>query len=85
MGWDKYVRRMYVQKWTAAEKSIKDAMAAVESAGTHPLLTDAVVLLASAFDKVADYTDKDSLTPKHSSDCRCEHCGQAWLAANFGE
>jgi hypothetical protein len=55
-------RRRSVWKWTPAEKAISDAMRAVEEAGAHPLLTDAVVLLAEAFEKVADHTDlKDGM------------------------
>lgn len=50
-------RRCYVERWTPAEKAIKDAVDAVEDAGCHPLLTDAVVLLQQAFEKVADYND----------------------------
>ncbi len=50
-------RRCYRQKWTPAEKAIKDAVEAVEIVGAHPLLTEAVILLQKAFDKLADYTD----------------------------
>lgn len=51
-------RRAYVQKWTAPERAIKDAVRAVEAAGAHPLLTDAIILLQQAFEKIADYTDQ---------------------------
>ena len=54
-------RRAYVQKWTSAEQSIKQAVQDVEAAGCHPLLTDAINLLHQAFEKVADFTD--AVTP----------------------
>ena len=44
--------------WTPAEKAVYDAMQVVEAAGAHPLLTDAVVLLGQARDKVADYVER---------------------------
>jgi hypothetical protein len=53
-------RRAYVDRWTPAERAIKDAMGAVEEAGCHPLLTDAVNLLGQAFEKVADFVELPS-------------------------
>lgn len=50
-------RRCDTLQHTPAEKAISDAMAAVESVGAHPLLTDAVALLEQARDKVADYVE----------------------------
>lgn len=50
-------RRMDVERHTPCEHAIRFAMRAVEQSGAHPLLTDAVVLLQQAFDKVADYVD----------------------------
>lgn len=50
-------RRAQMQQWIPAEKAIYDAMQAVEEAGAHPLLTDAVVLLDQAKDKVADFVE----------------------------
>lgn len=50
-------RRCDILQYTPAEKAISDAMAAVESIGAHPLLTDAVALLEQARSKVADYVD----------------------------
>jgi hypothetical protein len=50
-------RRCDTLQHTPAEKAICDAMAAVESVGAHPLLTDAVALLDQARNKVADYVD----------------------------
>lgn len=51
-------RRIRLDLMTPAELSITEAMKAVESAGCHPFLTDAVNLLAAARDKVADFVDK---------------------------
>ena len=50
-------RRADVYRRTAAEHAIRFAMTMVEKAGAHPHLTDAVVLLAEAMNKVADYVD----------------------------
>jgi hypothetical protein len=43
--------------WHDAERAIHDAVQAVERAGAHPLLTDAVVLLGLAKEKVADFVE----------------------------
>ncbi len=50
-------RRIQIQKFTPAERAIYDAVQVVESAGCHPLLTDAVNLLQQARAKVADFVD----------------------------
>lgn len=50
-------RRDRIDQWTATEITIREAMLAVESVGCHPLLTDAVILLGQARDKVADFVD----------------------------
>lgn len=42
---------------TPAEKAIRDAMYAVEAAGGSPALTDAVMLLGRALDRVADHVE----------------------------
>ena len=52
-------RRCRTDLYTPAEKAISDAVAAVEAAGAHPLLTDAVVLLTDAQNKVADFVELD--------------------------
>ena len=51
---DGFPRRSRVYLFTAPERAIYDAVQAVEEAGAHPRLTDAVVLLAQARDAVAD-------------------------------
>lgn len=50
-------RRVRIDRMTPAELAIRDAVIAVEKAGAHPLLTDAVVLLGQAQAKVADFVD----------------------------
>lgn len=50
-------RRIQLQLLTPAELAIRNAVIAVEEAGCDPLLTDAVVLLQSARDNVADFVD----------------------------
>lgn len=50
-------RRCRIDLFTPAEKAIQDAVIAVEEAGCDPRLTDAVVLLQEARNKVADFVD----------------------------
>lgn|GEM_PF-1348155 len=50
-------RRIRIDKLTPAELAIRDAVLAVEAAGCDPRLTDAVVLLGQAKEKVADFVD----------------------------
>jgi len=50
-------RRNRVNEMTAAELAIRSAIQIVECSGCHPFLTDAVVLLGQAQEKVADYVD----------------------------
>ena len=52
-------RRIRKDLMCDAELSITEAMADVEGMAAHPLLTEAVVLLSQARDKVADFIDKD--------------------------
>ena len=61
-------RRSRIDLYTPAEKAINDALEVVESTGAHPLLTDAVVLLGEAQDKVADFVE---LQPEHTTDKNC--------------
>jgi hypothetical protein len=51
-------RRIRIELMTPAELAIRAAVLAVEEAGADPLLTDAVVLLDEAKEKVADYVDR---------------------------
>lgn len=50
-------RRARIDLMTAAERAIYDALAVVEAAGCDVRLTDAVVLLQAARDRVADFVD----------------------------
>lgn len=50
-------RRMRVDKFTEAEKAIYDAIAVVENLEADPKLTEAVILLGEAKEKVSDYVD----------------------------
>jgi hypothetical protein len=50
-------RRSAVWLMTPAELAIRAAMFAVERLEAHPLLTDAVIVLGEARDKVADFVD----------------------------
>ena len=53
-------RRCDVKLMTPAELAIRQAMLAVEGAGCHQLLTEAVTLLEKAKDKVADFVELPS-------------------------
>lgn len=50
-------RRCRLDLMTPAELAITAAMGAVEEAGASPALTDAVILLGKARDRVADHVD----------------------------
>jgi hypothetical protein len=50
-------RRAHLDLNTPAELAIRDAVNAVERMGADVLLTEAVVLLGQAREKVADYVD----------------------------
>lgn len=54
---DTIPRRIRQDLMTPAELAITVAMGAVENAGCDPLLTEAVILLQAARDKVADFVD----------------------------
>lgn len=51
-------RRIRLDLNTPAELSIRNAIRIVEETGCDPLLTDAVVLLGAALEKVADFVEK---------------------------
>jgi hypothetical protein len=51
-------RRVYRDLWAPEEHAIQKAIDEIEAAGSHPLLTDAVVLLGQAKVKVSDWVDQ---------------------------
>lgn len=55
---DEFPRRAIVKEWTKAEVSISESVQIVESMGSNELLTEAVMLLIEAQNKVADFVDK---------------------------
>lgn len=57
LGIGQWPRRASIPHWTAAERAISDALQEVEKVGAHVWLTDAVILLGKAQDRVADYVD----------------------------
>jgi len=57
-------RRCYINKMSPAELAIHDAKRVVEEAGCDVLLTEAIILLSEAQEKVADYFDLMSVQPK---------------------
>lgn len=52
-------RRCRIDLFTPAEIAIRNAVLEVENAGCDPLLTDAVVRLQQAKEKVADFVEKE--------------------------
>jgi hypothetical protein len=50
-------RRHQIELMVPAELKIREAVAAVEEMGADPTLTDAVILLGQAKDRVADFVD----------------------------
>jgi hypothetical protein len=54
---DQFPRRNRMDLWTPAEKAIQEAVNEVEKAGADVRLTDAVILLQQAKNKVADFVD----------------------------
>ncbi len=57
---DGFPRRNRIDLQTPAEAAIRAAIQAVEAAGAHPLLTDAVILLGQSQEKVADFVELPS-------------------------
>lgn len=56
---DSIPRRIRIDLMTPAELAIRDAVIAVEEVGADPLLTEAVILLQRAREKVADFVDRE--------------------------
>jgi len=50
-------RRAYIDQLTPEELELYQMVGKIESLGAHPLLTDVVVLLAQARDKLADWVE----------------------------
>lgn len=58
MSDEKRMRRIRIDLMTKEEKAIYDCMGLVEELGCDELLTDAVILLSEAKDKLSDFIDK---------------------------
>lgn len=58
MSDNKFPRRACIYLLTPAEKAVYDAVHAVENVGADVRLTDAIVLLHQAREKLADYFDE---------------------------
>lgn len=61
------LRRARIDLFTPAEKAIHDAIEAVEVAGTHPLLTQAVIQLGYAQAAVADFVEMGMLEAERAA------------------
>jgi len=55
----KIPRRCQVDKMSVPELEIRNVILSVEELGADPLLTDAVILLGQAQNKVANYIDQE--------------------------
>lgn len=55
-------RRNHVDMLVPSELAVWKARQAVEESGCHPLLTEAVILLGQAQNKVSDYVDAEKLS-----------------------
>lgn len=63
-----YTRRCDILRHSPAEKAIYEAMGKLEEMPADPLLTDAVVFLQRAKDRVADYIDGSPSSPDKEGD-----------------
>lgn len=57
MTTDNIPRRAHIDQWCPAELAIQNAMRVVEEMPADVRLTEAVILLGQARDRVADYID----------------------------
>lgn len=58
---DLFPTRNCVEWWTEAEMKINDAIFAIEQDGASQAITDALILLAKARDRVADHVEGNGL------------------------
>ena len=54
---DDIPRRNRIDLYSEAEKAIHETIQIVEETGAHPLLTEAVILLSGAKDRVSDFVE----------------------------
>ncbi len=52
-----FPRRNCIDHYTSEELALREAIFAVERMGAHPLLTEAVMLIGAAKDKVSDFVE----------------------------
>lgn len=64
-------RRAYINKMTPEELDIYNLVQKVERLGAHPLLTEVVVLLGSAREKLADWVDLPVELPDGAKKLSC--------------
>jgi hypothetical protein len=74
-------RRIHIERLTAAELAIKEALRVVEEAGADVRLTDAVMLLTRAQDYVADFVDDVGLYPPRKLTQTKLDPGNCWQTA----
>lgn len=67
-GWG-IAPRCCIDLQTPPEAAIRNAVAEVEKAGAHPMLTEAVVLLGQALEKVGVYIDDVKPDPRPVTAC----------------
>lgn len=54
---ESFPRRTRIDKFITEERLIRDVVEEVENLGAYPLLTDVVILLGEAQEKLADWVD----------------------------
>lgn len=71
-----FPRRIRLDLMTPEELGIYNMVGEVEKLGAHPLLTDVVVLLAEARNKLADWVDLQAVQPIEPilGICTCDRC-----------
>lgn len=57
-----FPRRNRSDLWCKGEQMISDALQQVEKMGADPILTDVVVMLGNAMERLADYVDMQVLS-----------------------
>lgn len=54
---ENFPRRCSLEKMTKEELAIREAILQIESLGCHPALTEVVIALGNAKDKLSDWVD----------------------------
>jgi hypothetical protein len=80
-----FPRRVNMSKWTPAERAINDAIQAVEAMPADERLTNAVMLLGAAQEKVADFVDATGEPSPSSEDVTAQPSVGGYVCKGCGE